>query len=426
LGSIHLHQRLAEDIIQEIGYLREYFQGVFQLPFLLAALFIARDGPEYTRPTIDFEDHRIPGGMRIEARSLTYAYDEGAEPVLKNIDLVIEPGTSLAVVGYNGSGKTTLVKTLLGLNAHKGQLNINGHEITEYDPKSLHARMSCLFQDYARYDLRLRDNVGLGDTTRINDVDAINRAIDRGGADGVRDALGLDCWLLETRRSLARQRYDVEPGEEKMVAMVKKEQKADDGEVVEAKIEEVVEVVNEVDETDVEVVEFDIETEPELLDADSLPSHSFISVPDTEADVGTQIDVPLNTGAISGGQWQRVALARAFMRADTADLIVFDEPSASLDPIAEAELFDRIHSLSHVRGGGTTTIFISHRFNTVRRADKIAFMEKGVSDRCGCSGIHAQTQTDTQRIIEYGSHEELLALKGKYHECFELQRRGFE
>jgi ABC-type multidrug transport system fused ATPase/permease subunit len=84
------------------------------------------------------------------------------------------------------------------------------------------------------------------------------------------------------------------------------------------------------------------------------------------------------TGGLSGGQWQRIALARAFMRAGSADLIVFDEPSASLDPRAEAELFESIHALSHT-GTGATTLFITHRMNTVRRADKIAFMEKGVS-----------------------------------------------
>jgi ABC-type bacteriocin/lantibiotic exporter with double-glycine peptidase domain len=68
------------------------------------------------------------------------------------------------------------------------------------------------------------------------------------------------------------------------------------------------------------------------------------------------------------------------MRADSADLVVFDEPSSALDPHAEAELFDRIHALSHA-GNGATTIFISHRFNTVRKADRIAFVQDGVSAR---------------------------------------------
>lgn len=89
---------------------------------------------------------------------------------------------------------------------------------------------------------------------------------------------------------------------------------------------------------------------------------------------------------LSGGQWQRVALARAFMRAETADLVVFDEPSAALDPGAEAELFDRIYDMAHREGGRTTTIFISHGFGNVRRADHIAFVAGGVSRVCvrGC------------------------------------------
>ncbi|KAI9633141.1 P-loop containing nucleoside triphosphate hydrolase protein [Dioszegia hungarica] len=117
--------------------------------------------------------------------------------------------------------------------------------------------------------------------------------------------------------------------------------------------------------------------------------------------------VPEQRASLSGGQWQRVALGRAFMRANEADLVVFDEPSASLDPRAEAQLFERIHSLSHQHGRRSSTIFISHRLSTVKRADQIAVVEDGT-------------------ILECGTHAELMAKEGRYSELFRLQKAGFE
>jgi len=104
---------------------------------------------------------------------------------------------------------------------------------------------------------------------------------------------------------------------------------------------------------------------------------------------------------------QRVAISRAFMRTDKATLVVLDEPSASLDARAEYELFQRIYALSKGAADETrTTIYISHRFSTVRRADKIAVVEDGA-------------------IIELGSHKELMELSGRYAEFFSLQVKAF-
>ena len=111
--------------------------------------------------------------------------------------------------------------------------------------------------------------------------------------------------------------------------------------------------------------------------------------------------------SLSGGQMQRVAISRAFMRADQATLVVLDEPSASLDARAEHELFQRIHALSRGASEETrTTIYISHRFSTVRRADKIAVVEDGT-------------------ITEFGSHKQLMDLDGRYAEFFNLQVKAF-
>jgi ATP-binding cassette subfamily B protein len=104
---------------------------------------------------------------------------------------------------------------------------------------------------------------------------------------------------------------------------------------------------------------------------------------------------------LSGGQWQKIALARAFMRTD-ADILVLDEPTAAMDARAEAEIFDHFRTLARDR----ITILISHRFSTVRMADQIAVLDRG-------------------RIIEKGSHEQLMAAAGHYAQLFALQARGY-
>jgi ATP-binding cassette, subfamily B, bacterial len=106
---------------------------------------------------------------------------------------------------------------------------------------------------------------------------------------------------------------------------------------------------------------------------------------------------------LSGGQWQRVAIARALCAVkEGAELVVLDEPTAQLDVRGETEVFNRI--LAETRG--CTTVLISHRFSTVRRADLIAVLDGG-------------------RVVEQGSHEELMALRGRYHLMFTRQAARF-
>ena len=104
---------------------------------------------------------------------------------------------------------------------------------------------------------------------------------------------------------------------------------------------------------------------------------------------------------LSGGEWQKVALGRAYMR--DAQLLILDEPTAALDARAEYEVFTRFSELSR----GRMAVLISHRFSTVRMADRIVVLQNGM-------------------VVEDGAHDELLGKKGLYAELFELQAAGYQ
>jgi ABC-type multidrug transport system fused ATPase/permease subunit len=106
---------------------------------------------------------------------------------------------------------------------------------------------------------------------------------------------------------------------------------------------------------------------------------------------------------LSGGQWQRVALARALCAVQLgAGVVILDEPTAQLDVRGEAEIFDRLLKATR----RCTTILISHRFSTVRHADRICVLEHG-------------------RVVELGTHDELMARNGRYRTMFDLQAERF-
>ena len=248
-------------------------------------------------------------GVRFERVSFTYP--GAAEPAVEDVSFHLRPGESLALVGENGSGKTTLIKLLTRLYLpSSGRITLEGLDLAAWDPGVLRRRVGVIFQDFARYQLKVGENIGVGDVQRFED-----------------EALWREAAELSTA----------------------------------------------------------------LPFVDELPKG-----------FDTQLGKWFKDGReLSGGQWQKIALARAFMRRG-ADILVLDEPTAAMDARAEAEVFERFRKLAV----GRMVILISHRFSTVRMADQILVIQGG-------------------RILERGTHEELMQQHGHYANLFALQAKGY-
>ncbi len=251
-----------------------------------------------------------PGdGIRFE--NVSFTYPGASRPAVDDVSFHIRPGESLALVGENGSGKTTLIKLLTRLyDPDSGAILLDGLDLREWQRDALRQRIAVIFQDFARYQMLLGENIGAGDTRRFEDAERWHEAARQGTASEFIAGMPLG---YETQ--LGRWFKD---GQE-----------------------------------------------------------------------------------LSGGQWQKIALSRAFMRED-ADILVLDEPTAAMDAAAEAQVFEHVGKTR----AGRIAILISHRFSTVRIADQILVLGNG-------------------RIIESGSHQELLDRGGHYASLFELQAAGY-
>lgn len=242
----------------------------------------------------------------VEFKNVSFTYPGMEFPILKNVSFKIEQGETLAIVGKNGSGKSTIVKLLTKMySEYQGEILINNVPIQDIEEAVLYREISTVFQDFEKYEMPVRNNIGFGN---INDMDDDNKLYIAAEKAGIKNL---------------------------------------------------------------------IEAMPQELDQ--------------------QLGKWFAEGhQLSGGQWQRIAIARAFMRDST--LCILDEPSAALDPISEKEVFETFSDLMRNKIG----LFISHRYSSVRFADKILVMEDGYA-------------------AELGSHEELINSEGLYAELYDTQ-----
>jgi len=246
----------------------------------------------------------------IDFSQITFTYPGGREPAVDRLDLHIRSGELIALVGENGAGKSTVVKLLLRFyDPDRGAITVGGVDLKNVHPEDLRGRIGVLFQDYANYELTVRDNVIMGRPNVAPDDQRVIEALRRSRSE----------WLVKKMPS----------------------------------------------------------------GLDSKVGRLFEGGHD-----------------LSGGEWQRLALARIMYR--NADIWILDEPTSSLDPEAEAAIFAELKENLRGRIG----IVISHRFSTVRIADRIAVIADG-------------------RVTELGTHEELLRSGGRYAELFELQAAGY-
>ena len=242
-----------------------------------------------------------------------FRYPGSEQAVLKGIDLVLRPGERVALVGNNGAGKTTLAKLVLGIyRPTAGRILIDGVALAELELGWWRQQLSAVFQDYVRYQLTPRENIGFGNLALLDDAGAVAEAAAKSGA----------------------------------------------AELVQA-----------------------------LAEGYETPLGRIF------AEAGAEL---------SAGQWQRLGMARAHLR--QGKVLLLDEPTAALDPRAEAEVYRRFSQLA----AGKTVLLISHRLGSARLADRIVFLADG-------------------HICEEGSHGELVHKpKGRYAQLFKVQAEWYQ
>lgn len=302
-------------VIKYVGYLGILTNNIAGLFYNLGALKTNEQFLDTYLEYFDLQNDMYQGSLSVEKRSdkqfdiefknVSFRYAGSDDFALKNINLNLNVGERLAVVGQNGSGKTTFIKLLCRLyDPTEGEIHMNDFNVRKYDYRQYLDLFSVVFQDYNLLAMPLGNNVASAEKW---------------------DAIKAEQML-----------YEVGFGER-------------------------------------------YEEMPKKLET------SLYKNFDEEG---------IN---ISGGEAQKIALARALYK--DAPFIILDEPTAALDPIAEAEIYSKFDEIV----GDKTAIYISHRLSSCRFCDKIAVFDEG-------------------RIVQFGSHEELLENKnGKYYELWNAQ-----
>ena len=251
------------------------------------------------------------GPPSIQFKNLTFKYPGRDEVVIDNLNLKINPGEHLAIVGENGAGKTTLINLLMRFyDPSNGDILVDEVPLKNIDLDDWYKRVGVLFQEFNSYHFDAKTNIGVGDIERIKDMKGIIEAAKKSGANG---------FISEYKN-----KYD--------------------------------QILNRA---------FDDGIRP------------------------------------SWGEWQKIALARVFFK--DAPVLILDEPTSAIDPKSEFEIFTKLFEFTK----GKTVIIISHRFSTVRNAQRILVLNEG-------------------KVVEEGDHASLMRVKnGRYKKAFELQSLGY-
>jgi ATP-binding cassette subfamily B protein len=275
-----------------------------------------------------------------------FRYPGSERWAVRHVNFSLRKGERIAFVGENGAGKTTLTKLLARLyDPTEGRILLDGRDIREYDLASLRRAIGVIFQDFVRYALRFDENIGVGEIEKVRSY--LDDFADH-KSDGAAD----------------------EPSRETSAETESADAKGNGN----------------------------IPT-PIISAADKSLASSLL--PRFTEGYRQMLGRRFEGGVdLSGGEWQKVALARAYMR--DAQVLILDEPTAALDARAEYEVFIRFSQL--VRG--RMAVIISHRFSTVRMADRIIVLKDGV-------------------VVEDGPHDDLVKRGGLYAELFKLQAEGY-
>ncbi|KAI3619668.1 abc transporter related protein [Moniliophthora roreri] len=333
------------NLFSQTGSVADSFATIRQLYEIMEVPNRIADGdipfPENTRS--------LQYGIAVEFRNVSFRYPECEEYALRNVSFKIEQGQLCVIVGRNGSGKSTILKLIARLyDPEEGQILIDGRDIKALKLADLRRAMAVLFQDYTHFPLSIKDNIGLGDPAHAEDEDRIEQAAVLGGA-------------AEFIEKLPDQ-YDT---------------------YLKRPVGDVYSTLSEGTKT---------------IFGRPVNYQGIRGIGNMKGN---------ETTSLSGGQMQRIALSRTFMRTlddeQKVGLLLFDEPSASLDPTAEHDLFERLRRLR----GQKTMIFSTHRFgNLTRHADLILYMNDSL-------------------IIEEGTHADLIKADGEYARLWNLQAQAF-
>ncbi|KAJ8595027.1 P-loop containing nucleoside triphosphate hydrolase protein [Rhizopogon salebrosus TDB-379] len=298
------------------------------------------------------DQQSIRSGISLEFRNVSFQYPGAGRYALHDVSFKITAGQLCVIVGGNGSGKSTILKLVSRIyDPTEGTILIDNRDIKTLRLAHLRAAMSTLFQDYTHFPLSISDNIALGNPALAHDADKVREAARLGGAEAFVDKLseGFNTYLDRPVRDYYS---DLPEGTTTLFGRP---------------------------------VDFS-----RVRRAGGLRSSQISS--------------------LSGGQMQRLAVSRTFMRSLGSDtetsvgMLLFDEPSAALDPNGEHDLFERLRELR----GSKTMIFSSHRFgNLTRHADLILYM-------------------DDSAVQENGTHDDLLKQGGKYAHIWNLQAKPFQ